>query len=216
MKNMYPCIFLLAGMLICSFLTFTQTNPKEGDVLINPYYGAPNFGKTLAKNANININGQEVIAANETASGIGPVGVRGGYMINDNVFFGLDFIYNDFSLDYRYSHVNDQGNEQIYYGTIEMKRVRVHARFNYMFNTSSFVFKPYVGLGFGFNGRFLSVVDNGQEIVEELVSGIPINIIPFSGRLAFGSNFYLTNHVAINAELGLGGPLVSAGLTFNL
>ncbi|SFT41356.1 Outer membrane protein beta-barrel domain-containing protein [Lishizhenia tianjinensis] len=214
MKKIYSTLLLCAASLLMASSVQAQSTPVQGDILINPYYGGPNFGKNLFSGADVAINGQQVQTGSVRTTGLGPLGIRGGYMITDKVFFGLDFIYNGFNVDYSYTDFDDQGNQQVYFGELTMNRIRVHARFNFMFQTNSEVFKPYFGAGLGYNGRFISIVDNGQDIQDGQVSGVNATFLPVSARVAFGSNFFVTDDIAINAELGLGGPLVSGGFTF--
>lgn len=213
MKKIYRLGMLALAALSLSTTAVAQSGPSRGDILINPYYGGPNFGKNLFQNSTITVDGQEIQSVNTTTTGFGPLGIRGGYMITDKVMFGLDVIYNGFTTNYTYTKQNDPN---VYSGKLSMNRLRVHARFNFNFETSSNVFKPYFGTGIGYNGRFITVVDNGQNLDEGDVSGISSALFPVSARVAFGSNFFITDAIGINAEIGLGGPVLSAGLTFKL
>ncbi|MDX1445528.1 outer membrane beta-barrel protein [Lishizhenia sp.] len=213
MKRIYKLLLVCTAMISVSTTVEAQSAPREGDIILNPYYGGPNFGKNLFSNSTIEVNDNEIQSVNTTTTGLGPMGLRGGYMLSDKVMIGLDVIYNGFTTEYTYTKQNDP---VVYNGRLTMNRVRVQARFNFNFETSSNVFKPYFGAGIGYNGRFWTIEDNGQNIQEGDVNGLPAAILPVSARIAFGSNFFITDQIAINGEIGLGGPVLSAGLTFKL
>lgn len=202
---------LLNGMLALGFMfsinAVSAQAVSKGNIIIDPYYGAPNFGKKLADlitfdNPNVR-KGQ--------TGGIGPAGLRVEYMLADKFGLGVDVIYNSTTVDMIYDSLNTDGSlYKTYTGQAAMNRLRVQARFNYHF-VSTDELDAYFGVGAGSNARFWTVTTNdpGYDF-ERSVKGAAF---PVSMRLAVGMRYYFIPNLGFNAEIGLGGPVVSAGLS---
>ena len=219
-------IIILTSILISSFSinqifgqeSTAYSNEKEsvrvvrkGNFILDPYYGAPNFGKSLVKN--ITFNNQNI---NTTGTGgIGPAGLRAEYMLADKFGLGVDVIFNSTKLGLTYDSLNpDNSLFRRYEGELAMKRVRVQLRFNYHF-VSTNKLDAYVGIGAGSNTRIWSVknTDPNYQFEKGKISG---TLLPFSMRAAVGLRYYFIPNLGINAEIGIGGPLVSAGISFKI
>lgn len=181
----------------------------QGNVIIDPYYGFPNFGKFYAKNFAENFSGI-------TVGGYGPAGVRVEYMLADKFGIGVDAIFNGF--DYKGTVTDTIGYDGMgnaitdtYEGKVAMRRVRVQARFNYHFDVATPDLDLYMGLGAGLNSRTIKYWEDGVEQTDYQVSGV---FLPVSFRFAAGMRYYFTQNIGLNAELGIGGPVMSAGLSF--
>lgn len=209
MKKITQIITAALTVLLLSSTAIAQSQPIRGNFIINPYYGGPNFGKSFLQSTTV--NGQPIDNGDTKVSGVGPLGIRLGYMVTDNLSLGIDAIYNDFNLSTNYTEVDDNNVSQTYRIDVSSQRIRVHARMNYNFNVSSSAFNPYIGFGIGTNTRIMTVTDTGNGYEEDSESG---SLIPFSARVALGANYFLTDNIAINLEAGLGGPLVSGGVSF--
>lgn len=172
---------------------------SKGNVIINPYYGGPNLGKSLAKTLNT--------TSEISISGIGPAGIRLEYMLADRFGMGVDFIYNTFV--FKYSEVDSVGATWSYKNG--MNRTRIHLRFNYHLSSSNENLDRYLGLGAGTNNRkwYYGSDELGYIAADE----VSATAIPFSMRLAFGIRYYFLENLGLNAEIGIGGPIVSAGLS---
>ena len=93
-----------------------------------------------------------------------------------------------------------------------MQRVRAQLRFNYHFNITNPALDSYIGVGAGTNNRFRATLENGVDITDN--DGLSnFTLLPFSLRIAAGLRYYFTDNIGLNTEIGLGGPIVSAGLS---
>lgn len=204
MKRIFTIAFLLMGTLFLAANANAQA-VQRGNVNIDAYYGFPNFGKTLTKNISDN---------NETVGkvrGLGPLGVRAEYMLADKFGLGIDFIYNSLSSDITYDSLNnDQTLYRTYHGTASMQRIRVQLRFNYHF-VSTEKLDVYTGIGAGTNTRIWKVksTDPGYKF-NSIATG---TLLPMSMRLAVGMRYFFIPNLGVNAEIGIGGPLVSVGIS---
>ncbi|MFT5822809.1 MAG: outer membrane protein W [Crocinitomix sp.] len=176
---------------------------EQGNVIIDLYYGYPNFGKKLADG--INTASSEV-----TVGGIGPAGLRVEYMLADNFGLGIDFIYNSTNLSFTADSLNIDGTiNRSYDVKTSMQRIRVMLRANYHFVQTD-VLDAYVGFGAGTNNRIWGIDTDFPDYDD---TSIGATAIPVSARLALGTRFYFTDNIGMNVEIGLGGPLLSAGLS---
>ena len=84
-KTLLIIATLLSGFAFDSNLN-AQTVSK-GNVIIDPYYGGPNFGSVV-------LNLLKSVESEIKLTGIGPAGGRMEYLLADNFGLGVDFIYN--------------------------------------------------------------------------------------------------------------------------
>lgn len=203
-------------ILIASFLGGTLCNTthaqalQEGNIVIDMYYGGPNFGKFFARLAEENGNNISNI------KGLGPAGIRLEYMIGDRIGIGTDIIYNSFSSNFSYDSLNNDGSlYKTYQASTIASRLRVHARFNYHFDVSNPNLDAYLGVGAGTNTRFLTIESDDIGFNNDKVkfSG---SLLPISMRLCTGIRYYFTPNIGLNAEIGVGGPIVSGGLSIKI
>lgn len=176
---------------------------EQGNIIIDPYYGYPNFGKKLADA----IVGDS--AENINITGIGPAGLRAEYLISDNFGVGIDAIYNSVGVEYDYT-VTDVSGTNTYTSKVNQQRIRVQLRMNYHFVQTDAV-DAYVGFGAGTNiRRYTTTSTDPDYVTPDALSGA---LIPVSLRIALGTRFYFTENIGLNVELGLGGPMISGGVS---
>jgi hypothetical protein len=202
MKKSVLKFMFVASIIAAPFVSQSQINTK-GSIIIDPYYGFPNFGKAF-------LNSIESGNSSINTTAIGPCGIRAEYMLADKFGMGLDFIYNSMSATYQVDSLNiDNSIYKSYDAKLAMQRYRLQLRMNYHF-VSEDKLDAYVGFGAGTNIRkyvYKNDMPNADTFTE---SG---TLLPFSMRIALGMRYYFTNNIGFNAELGLGGPLVSLGLS---
>ena len=215
---MNKILLKIFGILLISNISFTQVN-YTGNIIIDPYYGFPNFGKSLTM--------QTTSYLNFKSSGFGPAGCRGEYILAEKIGLGFDFIYNSNKVSYKTSDtlysldafnniltdVQSSSYERL------MRRVRFQARINFHFNLSTPNLDGYFGVGIGTNNRFRKYWIDGKEttdinnIVDELGN---YTFFPFSMRVCTGFRYYFNPKIGANMEIVLGGPLFSAGVSVKI
>jgi opacity protein-like surface antigen len=197
---------LFVGVFAASIVANTKVNAQaveQGNIIIDPYYGGPNFGKAFAEG----IGGT---STDLKVKGLGPLGLRAEYMVADKFGVGFDFIYNSFSLNTTADSLNNDGTVfQTYDVKANLSRVRLQARFNYHFIENDNV-DAYFGVGAGTNFRKYTLTTDYPNYEDESETG---TLLPFSLRLAVGTRYYFTENIGINAEIGIGGPVLSGGIS---
>ena len=180
-----------------------------GNVMLDIYGGFPNFGKMLVSS---NLANVQTISLN----GLAPSGVRGEYMIEDNIGVGFDVMYNYVNFKYQIMDTSWFGDQAVInsndYHSI-MKRVRVHFRFNYHIEHENPRIDSYFGFGIGYNSRTYSSTKNNLDNTSEFKSRIQLIPFPVSARVCFGGRYYFSQYIGLVGEVGLGGPLISLGLS---
>jgi hypothetical protein len=197
-------IVLSLVLLVSASNVFSQA-VSTGNFIFDAYYGAPNFGKSFFQTIEDAAGTQ-----NFSASGIGPAGLRGEYMIGETFGLGFDVIYN--SNNIKYNEVDSFNTNIINSYERTMNRLRVQMRFNFHFNVTNPNLDAYFGVAAGTNTRFRKYYVNGVESSNDTFTGSG-TLIPFSLRVCTGMRYYFNQNFGLNAEIGLGGPLVSAGLS---
>ncbi len=221
MKKPYFKILLFTICIFSKKALFSQIY-FEGNKILSPYYGFPNFGAFMLPNSEIN-------GLNSNYKSIGPLGIRAEYMVSNNIGLGFDFIYNSYKLSFTRETTVYYGNTDQWlseYTQVEkqMKRIRFQFRYNYHFQVDNPNIDWYGGAGIGSNTRFYKNSENGQEIISSQNSSLENNstintsnnVFPVSLRLFGGFNYYFNSRICMGFELGLGGPLLSTSITYKL
>ena len=210
--------YVLLGLF--AQVSFGQTI-FQGTFIIDPYYGFPNFGKFVISPSNVGESEYKVL-------GVGPWGVRMEYLIDDKFGITLDGIHNsagfslknipDFTLD---DEGNLVSNEEEYRYKFMMNRLRFQVGLNYHFDFTEPMLDGYIGFAAGTNNRTWSLTSNEPnfenydelKIIKDIFDFFRI---PVSARLRFGGRYYFTDNFGVNLEFGLGGPVISTGLSIKI
>jgi hypothetical protein len=201
---------LILLIIITQFVNYSSDAQvmTQGQITLTPYYGFPNFGKTISKYISVNhytIN---------NITGLGPMGLRANYLVNDKIDIGFDIIYNDLFLEGDLDSILINNSYENFALSIKSKRFRPQLRGNYhFFSTDNSDLYAGFGLGLNFRQLFFSTDAPGfsKKDIKTTFSGFPL-----SSRLAIGFNYFFTKYTGINVEFGIGGPIVSGGLIIKI
>lgn len=197
--------------LLMSFNAFSQTL-FVGNHIFESYIGFPNVTKYIP----ILALSQE--PKNVTSyAGLPPSGFRYSYMLTDDISCGVDVIFDRSTKDFVSTDtVFQNGGWQYlsYEGKRTQTRLRLQARMNFHIPLLQPNADSYFGLAFGTNNRWLKDYKNG--ILDRELKGADAVLIPFSMRVCFGYRYYFHYNLGIVGEVGVGGPLLSFGLSYKL
>lgn len=199
------CSLINTQSLAQSFSNEPEIAVKKGDVLLTGFLSYPNWPKFIAGFVleSADLESSEV-------KGIAPLGLKFEYMLSNQFGFTIDGIYNSWSAKW-------VSNSDIPPKSVAIQRYRIQIGVNYhMDDLGSTDLDLYGGFGIGSNSRSVDRPDFIE--FSEILSLInnPLLRVPISFRLRLGGRYFLTENVAINFELGSGGPFLSGGLTFLL
>jgi hypothetical protein len=201
---------ILFGLFV-SFNSFSQSL-FVGNHIIEPYIGFPNVTKYVPMLA---LSQEPENITNYV--GLPPSGLRYSYMLTDDISFGVDVIFDRSIKDFVSTDTVYQngGWEYLSYeGQRTQTRLRLQARLNFHIPISQPNADSYIGLGFGTNNRWIKDYKNG--VLDRELKGSDAILIPFSMRVCFGYRYYFNYNLGIVGEIGVGGPLVSFGLSYKL
>jgi len=201
---------ILFGVLI-SFNTFSQSL-FVGNHVIEPYIGFPNVTKYVPMLA----LSQE--PENITSYvGLPPSGLRYSYMLTDDISFGVDVIFDRSKKDFVSTDTvfqNGGWEYNSYSGERIQTRLRLQGRLNFHLPITQPNADSYIGLGFGTNNRWVRDYKNG--VLDRELKGSSAILIPFSMRVCYGYRYYFSYRLGIVGEIGIGGPLLSFGLSYKV
>jgi len=201
-------------ILVITLLSFSTNLSaqlfEEGNVVITPYYGAPNFGKIFGRLV------EKEVDVFKIDKGAGPYGIRGEFFITEKFSAGFDFIYNEVSGNGTFDSTRIDGLNNVidttYTINARSRRFRFLLKANYhIYTTDNFDF--YAGAGIGANFRKIEIETNIPKFNDKNIRGA---ILPISGRVALGTTYYPLDFLGLNLEFGIGGPLVSGGLSIKI
>ena len=121
---------LLSLLVLVSASNLFSQAVSTGNFIFDAYYGAPNLGKSF-----FNSIEDASTTSNLTATGIGPAGLRGEYMIGETFGLGFDVIYN--SNNIKYTQIDSLNPLNTYNYERTMNRLRVQLRFNFQFDVTN-------------------------------------------------------------------------------
>lgn len=202
-KKFISCAALAAVAVCAQPNTVNAQAVEEGNILFDVYYGFPNLYKAAYKSAYANSD----IQTNVKITGMGPVGLRGEYMLADKIGLGLDIGFNNLKLTFTEHDDFDNKDYDYEYST---QKIGAMVTFNYHFIESNDNLDAYVQVGAGYGNRtfkFSSTDPNYTELEAE-------SLIPVASRVGVGMRYFFTDNIGLNVNIGFGqGGLVNGGLS---
>ena len=219
-KKMMKKLLLIAGFSMG--LVAVNAQITQGNFMIDPYIGVPNWANTLLfskyEGTNDNVNNYKTIGGSLSYGG------RIEYMIADQVGIGADINYEVSGFSYDYTSYQYDASGSIIYDMVgnaltadytdkyTSKKLRAMFRLNYHFFQSDKV-DAYYGFAAGYKSakrEFTTTPSNPNSTNESMDKAL----IPISTRLAVGTKIYFTKNIGAHVELGVfGGGLIQFGLS---
>lgn len=183
---------------------------KQGDVLVDAYYGFPDWYKAIFK------SDYQGYTENLSIKSTGHLGMRGEYLVTRRLGIGLDIWHvqtrvtgNETFSIYAYDD-NDK-----YYRTVntihfeeKLSRLTVLGRLLIHLGNNDKV-DPYVHVGIGTTKYNYSRSPKNEYDEDYFGADFPLGF-----RTGFGARVMFTEHFGANADVGIGGPLFTTGLTY--
>lgn len=190
--------------LICMMAGTTTTKAQiveEGNVVVDLYYGWPNLYTTVLKE----LYADNAVDNSVKIGTLGPLGLRFEYMISDVVGVGLDAGYVNTWVEYE---EEDISTSVVYDYKVSVPKIHALFKMNFHFTKSDKV-DAYGGFGVGYRNRSFKFTTNDPDFDEGNID----SLIPVGLRISIGTRYYFTENIGIGAEMGLGGPLLSFGIS---
>ena len=183
---------------------------KDGVVELN--FGFPNFRPLVVEPNGVSHGVFEFGQANTKS--YGQFILKGEFMLADNLGFMASMNYSMFetyeeSQQDIFDGVTNQWTTNSYYYKTRVHKFRIAAGINFHLVRTERL-DSYIGIMGGTKKAIGSYESNDPNSQGE----IDIYMFPIAIRSHFGIRYFLTDYLALNAEVGMGGPLVSFGATY--
>ena len=190
----------------CNFFNSIQAQIlDEGNFLIEGYIGFPNLYTSVLRSTYINET--TGVEQNIKVGGVGPIGMRGEYIITDKFGIGFDVNYSDTYISWEETYSGTKYNYKV-----SVPRLRAMGKFNYHYVQTDKI-DAYASFGAGYGSLKYIYETNDPDYINNN-EDFPI---PVSFRLAAGARYFFMDDLGVNLEFGLfGGALFHAGLSYKL
>ena len=130
------------------------------------------------------------------------------YMVTDKVSVGLEYTYAQVAFSYQDYSNNGTGIVITYNDLIVKQRALITMGVHF---GESDKFDPYLAFGVGYKGLNYRTSNPNANSLKDAIDAY--KAIPVAFRTAFGFRYFFTENIGANAEVGIGGPLLQAGVS---
>lgn len=213
------------GVVALGSTAMAQTQVSQGDFIIDPYLGVPNFANATLYN-DITFGDSSSVTDYKLNGGMISFGGRVEYMLSDDFGIGADINYEVSGFNYNdtrsvYNESTMSYVDQKYNYDYKAKKFRAMVRLNYHFVQNERI-DAYTAFGAGYKriNRATESTDPtyDEDDVNGLIGGSSNGaIFPISLRLALGTRVYFTDNIGAHIELGIfGGSIIQFGVSIKL
>ena len=213
---------IIVGIALLGFIGFTQGQEIEKKRVEQPfrvqvYTGGPSFTKMAVKFSN---NYQDAV----TYSGVPLLGVEFDYKVVDWFSIGIDASYRFGKIEFDvmdstfYEDINERWDLDLSelvdpFGHYELNipRFKGMVKANFHVLPAASRSDLYFTAGIGYNRSKPKLILNDKEI--KFFNRIGKISLPIAYRTSVGYSYSFTNNIGAFAEVGLGGPIFSGGLS---
>lgn len=202
-------VLLLSALALC--MLNNRAHAQRGKVMIDFYYGFPNLWSSALERV---VDAQFTPAGLDFSS-VGPLGGRVEVMVSNRIGLGVDVLFAESGLDFTTTgpDPNGEGGTAEYSYAITVKRPRVLGRLNVHLMDNRFL-DPYFVVGLGYNGT-KAIIQTDDPIFNAQDFNLPFSL-PVAARVGFGMRVMVLKFLGVGAEIGIGGPLVTGGVTLKI
>jgi hypothetical protein len=206
-------ILLFMGVISLGTNAMAQLQVEQGNIIIDPYIGVPNWANSIIYNQ-----------VSEENSGATDYKVNGGalsyggrveYMVADDFGVGVDINYEVSGYNFNdtvfvYEPISGTYTTTKYNYDYKAKKLRAMFRLNYHFVQNERV-DAYTAFAAGYKNVNRTFGTNDPNGVNDDLTGA---LVPVTFRLAVGARIYFTNNIGAHVELGaFGGGLLQFGIS---
>jgi opacity protein-like surface antigen len=197
MKKIMLCALLLTGSLYAQNETAPppaekKTCIKKGNFIIEANYGFPFFAGTF-----VTAIDKADPSADLKSSNTNHLGGRFEYVVSENIGVGAEYTYASVS-------AKENGTANSYKYTWSKQRMLARITFHF---ANQEKFNAYGIFGAGYKISDFKT-DNPSFQAPEIVNAVPV-----AYRAAVGMRVFFIDMVGMHLEMGLGGPLIQAGVS---
>ena len=181
---------------------------SEHNYLVDLTYGFPNWSR-IWLGPRVVDNG---IGPSSVYKNIGPIDLKVEKMISSKIGIGAEILYTDMSVKFSETETDSVGNINFYSVEVGRKHFSIMPSFNYHFFIDS-KFEMHMSVAAGYKHVKWFARAESPNYEDEVSVG---SVLPIDFRSSIGMHYYFSEIIGMKLDFGLGGPLVSAGLSFRL
>lgn len=199
-------------LIVAAVISFTTLSAQSSDRALSQGKSSVNvfYGVNLLTSFYKGLASQEAVDVKVT--GIGPVGLMYEYMVTDGIGLGVEASYASTNLSYLDPETDANGVVTNYEWNLKFATTRAFFRANFHF-TKSENFDAYFFVAAGYRGSSFTVNSTDPTFVKEEYK-LPRVVPPYGFKPGLGFRYFFIDNVGINAEIAIGTPVMSAGLSF--
>lgn len=209
MKKIILPLFAFATFCLATTKSSAQA-VEQGNVIAEAYYGFPNLYTSVFKGLYANSD----LSENVKVGSMGPIGVRGEYLLTDKIGLGLDLGINSSTVSYNetysvYNNVTEKEEDVVYDYKFKTQKVGAIITFNYHFIEAD-AFDMYFVAGMGYGSRSFTYTSTDPSYTLPSTK----SLIPVASRIGVGMRYFFTENIGANLALGFGqGGILNAGIS---
>lgn len=196
-KRMF--LALVAGLLFTTAVKGQAVHRFNS--ITDTYYGFPNLYTFAFRIAQAG----KVDALDLKGGSVGPTGVRTEFLLTDHFGIGVDSWFAQSNLNFNLYSSKDSVTYHHHYSTTKFASILT---FNAHYGKGD-KFEGYSSFGIGYSHRTFKFDSDDPNFTHADVR----SPIPIAMRFSTGMRYYINRFVGINAAFGIGGPLISVGMT---
>ena len=214
---MRKLLFICIGAIALSTSSASAQVLEEGNVNIDLYYGFPNLYNAVFRGLyGVGLEGDE----SYSTGGIGPIGIRGEYMLADKIGLGVDVAYSNAYVSYNYNTTifnatTGVSTPVIYEEKFATTKIGAMVTFNYHFiDHDALDFYGMIGAGYKNRSFKYTTTDPAFDTSTDVFS-LNATLIPVAFRLGVGLRYFFTDNFGLNMAVGFGqGSIINGGISF--
>ncbi len=198
--------FVALTMLFASSNSNAQV-VEQGSVIVDGYYGFPNLYTAIFKGIYADIGeGIDI-----KFGSLGPLGLRGEYLLTDKVGLGMDLGMNSSSITYTETSTSSTGVITSYDYKFATQKIGAMVTFNYHFIENDNL-DAYFVIGMGYGKRTFTTSTTNPNYTDD--NATLRGLIPVASKIGVGMRYFFTENLGANLALGFGqGGLLNVGIS---
>lgn len=203
MKTTLLCFFCLSSFLVQSQDNTTTRPLVKNNVVIDAYIGGPQLLSQLSSSSNTGAGFTQSISS----SGTGPFGGRIEYMFTPKSSIGLEINHATSKLTATWNDNYDKLVQEI-----TLNRTRVFPRYALHFGKNKLDAYWHIGLGIAIWSVEAKTTDPSNSIFSTSPTSRGSGPV-LAFRTGVGLRYFFTKNLGVNLDMGLGGALLTGGVS---
>lgn len=209
---MKKSFLLSASLIILGLPALAQDNPSK-KLIVDVFYGGPNLISSIVS-SDVNTPG---FNSKTDVRGFGPIGGRVDYMVSNHLSLGLEVHHATSSYEREVTSTSGSTTD-VFRDELKINRTRIYPRLAAHFGKGNLDAYWFLATGFASWSSEYVVKTNANNSQFTSLNALDIErgSLVFAFRTGLGARYFFTENFGFHADLGIGGPLFTFGLSARL